>query len=628
MKKGLNFSRNGRLYEVLQDGLEFVETQKNCIRPKGSTKCITIHKALKQSLIREMGKPQDTEPEETENLLFPSFTNKMNQTKESHKKEDPNALNQRQVQMKPASAINATLFMPLDQLRAQVFLAHGLIYPAMYDMVGFSNGFDDMQNSDPASLALYAGPMPIKKNQLIFKIRLNANEIENSDSTTSDVRLVIPIPISRLEGIEVSSEVGDIKRYIDGWVKPDVPVPRHLFAITQTTRKPSSESLHPEIRHNNAKQIAGIEESIIKFDRYMGLLAFCRNAARYFSVRTGWYADYPEGFLSLCAEILKDPSVSPNNKDEAEPLLMALLDYDTQLTEPIKAVLALAKSTNAYIDKDQARPLAMEIYKVCDENESLRLAFKTLFSGDYRSAIQELQKPEFPIEAGVLAALFKYSGRQSNDHRTIKQLLHEDWFNYDQITPVLGAIGAYYGYTALDAKETNLYSVHLLLKPLIKNNPDIKFHMNTLFERQIIEALYQKAFYNRPPDKSMDHFYNSFPTNAPNLKVDARSNLIKDKSYRVRDLIIKRYEVTIIGRIIQRLRGMNREMVDEQCEVGKYLLSQCIFFAEEFEMSRKSGRDTLRFRISKERLVDLLASGRISVNHRMMETALKEDEKR
>jgi hypothetical protein len=86
--------------------------------------------------------------------------------------------------------------------------------------------------------------------------------------------------------------------------------------------------------------------------------------------------------------------------------------------------------------------------------------------------------------------------------------------------------------------------------------------------------------------------------------------------------------VTIIGKIIQHLRDLKGDSVDERSELGRCLLSQCFFLADEFEMSRKSGKDTLRYRISKNRLVDLIADGRISMNPRVIETAIEEDAKK
>lgn len=628
MQKGSIFSRNDQQYEVLQDGLDFMEKQKSCILPQGERRCIAIEKALKLGLIREIGRAAGATVGETDILLPLSYPDEKEQRDESPYKEVTESSDIYVVPAKPRGVDQAEFFMPVDQLRAQVFLAHGLIYPATYDKAATSSNFDDIQKRAHADLMLFATPCPIKKNQLLLRILLHPDEVADCNRTSDTFLFPMPLPISRLVGIEISPEQGALNRYVDGWVKPDVPVPRHIFSMAQAGPTELSESVLPEVPQERSKQILDVEDSIRKFDRYMGLIAFLRNAGRYFSSITGCYTDYPEAFFALCSAMMRDPEVRPAQNSVADPLLMAMLDQEARLTPPGKDMLSLVTAPDAYIEKDRARSLAMEIYKSAYENEDLGQAFKTLFLGDYRSAIQVLQQSRFPSEAGILAALFKFSSRQSNDHRTIKQRLHEDWATPEQVIPVLGVIGAYYGYTALDAKETSLYSLHPLIKPLVEQHPEIKFHLHTLFERRMIEALYQWAFFRRVPEKSMINLYTKIPAVATPSTAGPRGVLVRDRSYRVHDLIVRHYEVTIIGKIIQHLRDLKGDSVDERSELGRCLLSQCFFLADEFEMSRKSGKDTLRYRISKNRLVDLIADGRISMNPRVIETAIEEDAKK
>jgi hypothetical protein len=189
-------------------------------------------------------------------------------------------------------------------------------------------------------------------------------------------------------------------------------------------------------------------------------------------------------------------------------------------------------------------------------------------------------------------------------------------------------MGAYYGYTALDAKEAALYSVHPLLKTLVEQNPEIKFHLNTLFERQLIETLYQWAFFHRVPDSSMMKIYEKIPPVTVSAFSIPPGDLVKDRSVKIQDLFIKRYEVTTKGRIIQYIRDLKVDFIDERSELGRNLLLHCFFLADEFEVSRKNGKDTLRFRITKNRLENLLVTERINANYRVLKTAIEEDIKK
>ena len=628
MKKGENFSLNGKIYEVLQDDLDFVETQKACIRPQGEKRCLLIERALKSKLIREVGQSKDATAEDAHPQLPLSYDDARKQKDELPHEKITEVHGEHEITANFRVGDGTLFFMPVDQLRAQVFLAHGLIYPAIWDKAVVSSDFDDIQKHDPAVLTLFAASQPINKNQLLLGVLLQAEEVKACNLSSSVLRFPIPLPISRLLSIGISPEQGDLNRYIAGWVKPDVPVPRHLFSVAPSAHKKADEDVLTRVPQDFGTHMPAIDDSIRKFDRYMGLIAFLRNTDRYFSSKTGYYADYTEEFFGLCSAITRDSSVYPHKQSNVDPLIMSLLDQEGQLSDMAQATLSLVTSVDAYIEKERARLLAMEIYKITGENEDLGQAFRSLFSGDYRASIQVLQQSRFPSEAGILAALFKFSSRQSNDHRSVKQRLHEDWHNPKQVVPILGVLGAYYGYTALDAKETSLYSVHSMLKKLVEQNPEIKFHLHTLFERQLVEALYQWAFYRRVPDKSIMSLYAKIQASTVTATSGPQGTLVRDRSYRVHDLFVRRYEVTIIGRIIQRIRDFRAESVDERSELGRCLLSQCFFLADEFELSRKRGQDILHFRISKERLADLIESGRVTVNTRIIETAIEEDAKK
>jgi len=628
MSKGTLFTRNGWQYEVLQDGVDFIEKQKSCIRPQGEKRCIDIEKALKLNLIRKIGRPSDSAKMDIGTLLPLSYVAKETNVEEldCKCKEITEHLPTYDSLAKFVARDENTFYMPVDELRAQVFLAHGLIYPAVYDKAVSASNFNDIQRDFPTALTLFRKPYPIKKKQLLLKLLLQPDEVEEAHRLSGGLQLSVPLPISRLTGIGISSEEGELPRYVAGWIKPDVPVPSHLFAVTQADYM--EENILPAILHEHSIQILEINDSIRKFDRYMGLIAFLRNAGRYFSRFTGYYSDYPEAFFSLYDEILRNQEVYPTKQFGTTAFLMALMDQEAQLSSVATNVLSLVTAADAYIEKERARLLAKEIYIMADENEEIGKAFHTLFSGDYRSAIRLLQQPEFPLEARILAVLFKFSSRQSNDHRTIKQRLHEDWAKPEQVIPVLGTMGAYYGYTALDAKETSLYSVHPLLKTLVEQNPEIKFHLHTSFERQLIETLYQRAFFHRVPDNTKTKLYEKVPTTTISTAPSPPGDLVKDQSYRIHDLFVRRYKVTTIGTIIQYIRDLKADYVDERTELGRYLLSHCFFLADEFEISRKSGKDILRFRITKNRLETLLIDRRINVNYSVIKTAIEEDIKK
>ena len=621
MDKGSKFERDGIRYIVLQDGIEHVARNKYiCIRPEGESKCVTIKQALQDGLIRESGL---FDKDDLFNKEDPGDRRKSPEHPTVEKQRPPDEYTQ-EATLRPKR--NCIYFMPVDQLRAQVYLAHGLIYPTAYEKTGLSIGFDDSQWQSHCYLTLFETPQPIKKNQLLLKIILLPDEISSAEREVNALLLPAPIPISRLTGIEVSPDVGDINRYVDGWVKPDVPVPKHLFA--NATKKSDHKKEEPTFKSkgNGFNLNSELAKSISTFDRYLGVMAFLRNASRYFSERTGHYADYPDIFFAVCERVLGKQSISlSEHSTRVSPLLLALLDVELQNTPAMKTILGIVTSQDSYIEKEKARSCAMAIYEGTEENETVARAFKMLFNGDYKSAIQKLQNPDLPDEVAIFAGLFKFSGRQSNDHRTVKQRLQEDWTNQARADLFLSALGAYHGYTALNAVETSIYSAHPLIRPYIEERPDIKFHLKTKFERRMIEALYHRAFFPKEHIKDIEHLFDDVnaPPSSPRPRIPRL--FVSDSTYTVHDLVVRQYEVTHIGRVVHLLRTLKRDTIDERSEAGKYLMAKCFFLSDEYELSKKGDKQILSYRISRKKAIDLIADAKITVNPHVLEAALKED---
>lgn len=521
------------------------------------------------------------------------------------------------------SASKGFYYMPVDQLRAQVFLAHGLIYPSAYDKAGTATGFDDLQRLSSADLLLFQTPQPIKRNQLLLKVLLAPEEVTDCKGTFGPLKFPMPLPISRLVGIGVSSAVESVENYVQGWIKPDVPVPTHLFYKVDRSLALDDDQELSDITVSDEPPIQDVNLSIVKFNRYLGLLAYMRNAERYFTQSTLAYADYPELYFSICSELLDDKSIERNSKSR---LLSALLDFETEVPSALKQIVSLVESNDAYIEKEKARKVAADIYTACRKNE-LGQAFNDLFSDDYRSAIQRLNQPTMPPEAAIFAVLYKYSNRQSNDYLNLKQRLHEDWPLSTQLVEALGVLGAYYGYTALPARETKLYSIYPQFVPYVAGKPAIKFHLDSCIERLIVEAAYQRAFYHHPLSDTIKKLYSDLGAQKVTVPVPSapKGKMFIDKSYSVHDLEVSRYEVSDEGKLIFRLLNFKAEFLDESSEVGRYLFYFCFPYAKDRQHLWTSGQEVMKYKIPKQVVVDLISQGKIDVNPRILQIAMEED---
>jgi hypothetical protein len=111
----------------------------------------------------------------------------------------------------------------------------------------------------------------------------------------------------------------------------------------------------------------------------------------------------------------------------------------------------------------------------------------------------------------------------------------------------------------------------------------------------------------------------------PSRGTPPRQAYWKDESYKVGHVTVRSYRLTPLARLLQRVETLPTSTIDESTILGQYLMHACFFHAEEFEMSRKGGRERLHYRISKQRIIDLLADERIRVNAKVLLAALDED---
>lgn len=614
MNSGTTIQREGITYIIQVEGTSFTEKNKsNCVLPKGETRWITIKQALKRGLITSLSKQSDDLFCESQSLSYNDM---------------PIAEPSEVLAGKMISSTDSvsTYYMTLDQLRAQVFFAHGLIYPAAYDSVGMANDFSDSQSLAPNELTLFLLPQVIPANHLQFRLMLLPDEVQGASKFKSGLRLSQPLPISRILEVQVCPEVKNIQRYLAGLVKPDVPIPSHLFCLGAKKAAVPKEVATVSTLGTKVSPSAKIAEGIRKFNQCLGALAFLRNASRYLSEKTGSYADYPLSFFAL-AEALMDMSLSVPETTSTPMLSLAILGLKPPEGLDEEALFRLVVSGLTYIDKDAARNCARELFVAHGKNERLAQAFNALFAkNDYRTAIRELQGTSMPTSAAILAVLFKFSNLNGDDRRSVKQWLHDDWSSAEKMEAALCALGAYYGYTALDAKETKLYSIHPQFRPLLIEMPAIKFELSTRFERRLIEAVYQLSFNGGSNRKGALSLYNSDLVRTVNGSPLRPNTSMKDTSFLIQDLSVRRYTiVSPWGRIIGLLRRLTRGFVDESSETGRYLMSSCFFYAESHELSKLGNAQVLRYRISVDRLIELLTDGHVKVSANILEATLAED---
>jgi hypothetical protein len=527
----------------------------------------------------------------------------------------------------PMNPIQPIYYLPVSQLRAQVFLAHGLIYPAIYD-TNNAQAIKDAQAYVPNGLELWKEQPPINKEELLLGVCLTSAELSTAVHQEDTIFLATPIPISRLVELAVPAKSSDdINKYIRGWIEPDVPIPASLFTSAKHITETSTSSPLPITSSIvlPAKDKDSVQHAIARYDRIMGMFAYMRNAARYHSGRLGLYADYPAQFFNLAGQLHTSLDLSQVPNVPTSPLLQSLLEELTSTNPIIDALRKFVTSPGVYIDKAMAKSLALAIQEASGKDVNIQEAFKLLFEEDYKASIRILQKEPISEQSVLLATLFKFSDRQSNDHRNIKPTLHEDWFSVPPVASILGMLGAYYGYTSLDARESRLYSIDRRLSEHIEQRPTIKFHLESRFERELVEAIFQWSFNNKKLDSSMTATFDNLHPK-PVLRPESLApHIWKDDSYKVSDIWVRNFKLTQLARCLQRIEELPYTTIDETTPLGQFLMHLCFFHAEEYELSRKQGQEVIHYRISKQRLIALLSVEKVRVSLKVLVAAIEEE---
>lgn len=610
-------------FTVLADEIEFFEEPHPCIRELGKKRTSKLVNAIKLGLIK---KAEETLFPEQEDEPIPK--KKTEYSKKSSKTAPVKEPNKSQSRRKTGApkAENATsheFYLPVSPLRARIFLSHGLIFPSTFDPLGGKN-FGDIHDGSDDALIMFTRIQSLDAEHPVLHISALPDELDSIDHKRGTALLTMPLPLSRLKGIGVRKTASELESYILGWTYPDVPVnPSLFFSLDekQITRYPDGDIRR---RPESSVNISVSRDALGSFDRILGMLAYARNASLYLSERSESLRGLPQTIISVL-DALKN-----RGGDHASKEIPALLSRICGLTESIDSVIErmfdLVYNSRAIVDIEKVRPIMIDIYDASSKSAALGNAFKNLRDGDYRTAVRNLQHTDIPFEARALAVLLNFGDRNSYDYRNVKQRLHDDWKDEHMLAEALAVLGAYYGYTKLDAKETQLYSLHPTFTGLVSEQPDIKFYLRNNFERRLIETVYQHSFHNRPvPDSLFEKIGFMQQTSViPPVHKDL-PNAVIDESFVYEDLVVDRFSIRKETSLTDILHEVHPRYLDESSETGTYLLKHVFFRAERYHLSKDEASASFGYRMDTARVVEMIKQKQFPYDEEILRLALKKD---
>ena len=104
------------------------------------------------------------------------------------------------------------------------------------------------------------------------------------------------------------------------------------------------------------------------------------------------------------------------------------------------------------------------------------------------------------------------------------------------------------------------------------------------------------------------------------------SLLVRSSVSTVDDLHNRKFEITLLGRVVEKLRKRRGAVVDERSHLGQYLMHYCLPFADDWGVGKKSGRENVGYQMPTDQVIKLLEEEKIRPSAKVMNAALEEDE--
>jgi hypothetical protein len=422
-----------------------------------------------------------------------------------------------------------TFFVQINKSNLLGYFACALIHPVNYETreLARSQRTKDIQHFAPDYLLISDGFSDnFNEEQVLLEVVLTDDDKQNLEKINEKIYLLpYSLPISRVKKIYFANAESQANSIATANTFQDAFLPEQLFEIWNNQMPNRTESVE------QAKNTVILQNKNIKiehqhhFDRVLGMLAFMKNTELYYSNETYEYSTYSEKYFKILNLI--NPIFT-----EVEYLDEANKKYYQSLLKPEKYVTqdTLQKIVKSiYADETFKKEIFKQILGM--PQPEVQKAFELLVGDKTKDCLQLLTKLRQP-ELILLAFLYRFRDKEGSDKFALKEqitdLINLDNFPNDNIALnraniVLAVLGLYYGYRSLP-KDENISFLDSFYTSL-GNKFSIKFKLNSLLDRNIIESIYQYCFHNKQGR------FDYLPTeqNKPKF-VDVASDY-EDKSY-------------------------------------------------------------------------------------------------
>jgi hypothetical protein len=474
-------------------------------------------------------------------------------------------------------------FIPIHRASLQTYFARGLIYPVNCEerQNAKKNRERDILSRYPDSLVIFEGiPSVLPEDNILIEIVLTGTEREDDSVFTLDV----PLPLSRVNGLYFGQSAEKIDEICTGMsMYRDSLIPRSIcHSLSELGDLPkvlSPLAIVDESSSTASRSRAKYMSNIARYDRYLGMFAFMRTAGVYFTKSCKIYKQLPDFYRRLCSLLIDGIALENDlgQNDNMRSIANAMLSMEAGKSPLVEQVVdQILEGQPA--EHSQLHKLAQSEYgrlKYTKDNplgKPLNLFFQ---EGDYRTAAQTLADSTEWLPFLMSIVLAKFNKPDSDDVTNVKDWIEEDFKNPETAAVLLAMLGLYYGYLRLPAWE-DIPELSPNLDEKINSRQFIKFGTESPMDRLIVEAIYQRAFFDKiptleilasslnmklPSSSSHDHKIQSdtlidesvifLGERIARYRISARKEQLEAKRHKVNEKIKAKYpEVLTVGNCI------------------------------------------------------------------------------
>jgi hypothetical protein len=400
-------------------------------------------------------------------------------------------------------------FLQLEKGNLLTCLAYGLIYPANMETRQRGQVCSrtcDLQSQFPNHLTLTpAFTVEADERQVLVEVALCPSEVAKLVPVGATFLYDGVLPVSRVKSIWVKTNATADNLLASAKTYSDIPFPTSLLH----TMPPDfpTPCLSPELT-GGPQHEASVSELTCKkvnYDRTMGMLAFMRNAERYFFRQTKRYCDLGANYLAILSRLnhsIQPPDQTPEQAKAADFYLDLLSAHPS---DPFFSSLLEVITRDGIFDKITVKDIVANHIRRLDEQSATAatLAYEELFDDDFKGCIQRLQTTSKLWNLSVLAVLYRFRRKDSEDKLTVKQLFPNLVADPKKAEVILALLGLYYGYAALP-KHEEIPSLDPDIAALVGPLHPVKFNIESALDRVVVETIYGLTFYGTKSATAFD----------------------------------------------------------------------------------------------------------------------------